>query len=77
MEEVVYRSEVGTTGVICQFIKTGDGYTRQQIFPNGTMIEGDYTEEEYQKFLHDVEVFQSLQKRAEEEKKARKKPIKK
>lgn len=64
MEEIVYKEEVGTKGLICQFIKTETGYLRQQIFPTGLIIEGDYTEEEYQKFLHDVQTFKNLQQQS-------------
>jgi len=65
MEEIVYKEEVGQSGLICQFIKTETGYLRQNIFPDGMMFEGEYTEEEYQKFLRDVETFKDLQKQSE------------
>lgn len=71
-EDVVYQSEVGKTGVICRFTKTPTGYLRQQIFPNGTVYEGDYTEAEYQDFLQQVKIWDEAVARAKEQEAQRK-----
>jgi hypothetical protein len=58
IEKIVFEAEVGKTGVICRFTKTKTGYLREQIFPNGTVYEGEYTEAEYQQFLHEMKVWE-------------------
>jgi len=72
MEEIVFEEKVGNTEVICQFVKTDTGYIRKQIFPDGMVIEGDYTEEEYFDFLKSVKMFKELQENSKS-KKGRKK----
>jgi len=70
MDEIVYKAEL--KGIICQFIKQEDGYIRQQIFPNGTVYEGDYSEEEYQSFLQEVKIFDEALKSQTKTKKTKK-----
>lgn len=56
--EIVFRTMVGN--LVCQVIKSGDGYVRQQTFSTGLVFEEDYTEEEYQDFLRRMEAFNAL-----------------
>lgn len=56
--EIVFTSTLGK--LICQVVKSGDGYVRQQIFPNGQVFEEDLTEEQYQDFLERVRIFDNL-----------------
>ncbi|RZK41655.1 MAG: hypothetical protein EOO61_05865 [Hymenobacter sp.] len=56
--EIVFKTTVGN--LICQVIKSGDGYVRQQTFSTGLVFEEDYTEEEYQDFLRRMEAFNAL-----------------
>lgn len=56
--EIVFTSTLGK--LICQIVKSGDGYVRQQIFPTGQIFEEDFTEEEYQDFLKRVSAFNAL-----------------
>jgi len=56
--EIVFRTTVGN--LVCQVIKSGDGYVRQQTFSTGLVFEEDYTEEEYQDFLRRMEAFNAL-----------------
>jgi len=56
--EIVFRTTVGN--LVCQVIKSGDGYVRQQTFSTGLVFEEDYTEEEYQDFLRRMEAFNAI-----------------
>lgn len=56
--EIVFTATVGK--IICQIIKSGNGYVRQQIFPSGHIFEEDYNEEEYQDFLRRMQSFDAL-----------------
>lgn len=47
--EIVYEATVGK--LVCQIIKVGSKYVRQQTFSTGLVFEEDYTEEDYQDFL--------------------------
>jgi hypothetical protein len=56
--EIVFTSTLGK--LICQVVKSGDGYVRQQIFPSGHIFEEDLTEKQYQDFLERVRIFDNL-----------------
>jgi hypothetical protein len=56
--EIVFKTTVGN--LVCQVIKSGYGYVRQQTFSTGLVFEEDYTEEEYQDFLRRMKAFNAL-----------------
>jgi hypothetical protein len=64
-QEIVYSSKIGSGkigGVLCQVLKVGNIYIKQNIFPNGNVYEEDMSEKEYQRFLVKVARFESLTK---------------
>jgi len=62
--EVVFKTTLGN--LICQIIKSGDGYVRQQTFPSGHTFEEDYNEEQYQEFLARMTAFEAFTTRPNE-----------
>ncbi len=65
--EIVYRTEMANGNIVCQFTKTAHGYLREQILSTGLIMEEDYTEEEYQRFLAQVSSFDALLASKQEE----------
>jgi hypothetical protein len=65
--EIVYRAEMAKGNIVCQFTKTAQGYLREQILSTGLIMEEDYTEEEYQRFLAQVSRFDALSASKQEE----------